>query len=79
MTDQPKVVPKQSAELDADAVVAYLRAHPTFFAEHDELLLEQRIPHQRGDSVSLVERQLAAARSQHRNAPPPFAVDGRGP
>ncbi|MFP3500255.1 DUF484 family protein, partial [Pseudomonas sp. SIMBA_059] len=56
MTDQPKVVPQQSAELDAEAVVAYLRAHPTFFAEHDELLIEQHIPHQRGDSVSLVER-----------------------
>ena len=42
MTDQP--VPQQSDELDADAVVAYLRAHPTFFAEHDELLIEQRIP-----------------------------------
>lgn len=37
MTDQPKVVPKQSTELDAEAVVAYLRAHPTFFAEHDEI------------------------------------------
>ena len=40
MTDQPQVVPQQSAELDAEAVVAYLRAHPTFFAEHDELLIE---------------------------------------
>lgn len=61
MTDQPKVVP----ELDADAVVAYLRAHPSFFAEHDELLLEQRIPHQRGDSVSLVERQLTLLRERN--------------
>lgn len=65
MTDQPKVVPQQSNELDAEAVVAYLRAHPTFFAEHDELLVEQRIPHQRGDSVSLVERQLTLLRDRN--------------
>lgn len=43
MTDQPNVPPQANA-LDEDAVVAYLRAHPSFFAEHDELLLEQHIP-----------------------------------
>ncbi|MDH0302533.1 MULTISPECIES: DUF484 family protein [unclassified Pseudomonas] len=61
MTDQPNVVP----ELDVETVIAYLRAHPTFFAEHDELLIEQRIPHQRGDSVSLVERQLQLLRDRN--------------
>ncbi|MDR2308910.1 MAG: DUF484 family protein [Paucimonas sp.] len=65
MTDQPNVVPQQATALDAEAVVAYLRAHPTFFAEHDELLIEQRIPHQRGDSVSLVERQLTLLRERN--------------
>ncbi|MDF9619927.1 DUF484 family protein [Pseudomonas entomophila] len=64
MTDQPTVAPQANA-LDEDAVVAYLRAHPSFFAEHDELLLEQRIPHQRGDSVSLVERQLKLLRDRN--------------
>lgn len=62
MTDQP--VP-QAASLDTEAVIAYLREHPTFFAEHDELLLEQHIPHQRGDSVSLVERQLKLLRERN--------------
>ncbi|CRI54680.1 uncharacterized protein YigA (DUF484 family) [Pseudomonas sp. TE6288] len=65
MTDQPNVASPQASELDAEAVVAYLRAHPTFFAEHDELLVEQRIPHQRGDSVSLVERQLKLLRDRN--------------
>lgn len=64
MTDQPNVAPQANA-LDEDTVVAYLRAHPSFFAEHDELLLEQRIPHQRGDSVSLVERQLKLLRDRN--------------
>lgn len=65
MTDQPQAKPLHAADLDAEAVVAYLRAHPTFFAEHDELLIEQRIPHQRGDSVSLVERQLTLLRDRN--------------
>ncbi|MCO7515339.1 DUF484 family protein [Pseudomonas guariconensis] len=65
MTDQPQVLPEQASDLDDEAVVAYLRARPTFFAEHDELLIEQRIPHQRGDSVSLVERQLTLLRDRN--------------
>ncbi|WP_312933562.1 DUF484 family protein [Pseudomonas sp.] len=62
MTDQPT---PQAASLDAEDVIAYLREHPTFFAAHDDLLLEQLIPHQRGDSVSLVERQLKLLRERN--------------
>ncbi|MGE7990755.1 DUF484 family protein [Pseudomonas sp. NPDC089554] len=65
MTDQPQALPQHATDLDEEAVVAYLRARPTFFAEHDELLIEQRIPHQRGDSVSLVERQLQLLRERN--------------
>ena len=67
MTDQP-----QSADLDvqdqspeAAAVAAYLQAHPDFFSQREELLLTQRIPHQRGDTVSLVERQLELLRGRN--------------
>ncbi|AIR88997.1 DUF484 family protein [Pseudomonas cremoricolorata] len=63
MTDHPTAT--KTTGLDAEAVIAYLRQHPTFFAEHDELLLEQQIPHQRGDSVSLVERQLKLLRDRN--------------
>ena len=65
MTDKPQATHGDAHALDDDVVVAYLRAHPTFFAEHDELLVEQRIPHQRGDSVSLVERQLTLLRDRN--------------
>lgn len=65
MTDQPTPNSPSAQGLDAEAVIAYLREHPTFFAEHDELLLEQHIPHQRGDSVSLVERQLKLLRDRN--------------
>ncbi|MBA1202195.1 DUF484 family protein [Pseudomonas capeferrum] len=65
MTDKPKVPTEQPFDLDAEAVVAFLRAHPTFFADRDELLGELRIPHERGDSVSLVERQLKLLRDRN--------------
>ena len=58
MSDQP-------APLDAAAVAAYLLANPEFFVEHDELLPELRIPHQRGDTVSLVERQVKLLRERN--------------
>jgi uncharacterized protein YigA (DUF484 family) len=52
-------------DLEAEAVAAYLLKHPAFFAEHDELLNAMRIPHQRGDTVSLVERQLKLLRERN--------------
>ena len=48
---------------DAEAVAAYLRAHPEFFVDHDELIPELRIPHQPGTAVSLVERQVKLLRA----------------
>jgi uncharacterized protein YigA (DUF484 family) len=59
-TDTPSESPADNAapNLEAEAIIAYLLDHPDFFAEHDELLVSMRIPHQRGDTVSLVERQL---------------------
>ncbi|MES2819117.1 MAG: DUF484 family protein [Pseudomonadota bacterium] len=60
MTDQVAA----TEPLDAEAVAAYLRAHPDFFVEHDELLAELRLPHQRGDTVSLVERQVQLLRER---------------
>jgi uncharacterized protein YigA (DUF484 family) len=74
MTDQPQTstdLPGQSPAdaaapaLEAEAVAAWLSQHPDFFAEHDELLTSMRIPHQRGDSVSLVERQLKLLRERN--------------
>ncbi|AZV29716.1 hypothetical protein CT157_28010 [Pseudomonas syringae] len=70
MTDKPQVPARQSGEsasesLEAAAVAAYLEAHPDFFVEHEELLPSLRIPHQRGDTVSLVERQMAILRDRN--------------
>ena len=67
MTDKPQVpahaTPSES--LEAAAVAAYLEANPDFFVEHEELLPALRIPHQRGDTVSLVERQMKILRERN--------------
>jgi uncharacterized protein YigA (DUF484 family) len=60
MSDQP-----QSPVLDAEDVAAYLRDHADFFVEHEELLTSLRLPHQRGDTVSLVERQMKLLRERN--------------
>lgn len=70
MTDQPQVPAPQpdecpSESLEAAAVAAYLEAHPDFFVEHEELLPALRIPHQRGDTISLVERQMKILRERN--------------
>ncbi|TBU95757.1 DUF484 domain-containing protein [Stutzerimonas kirkiae] len=51
--------------ISAEAVVAYLRAHPEFFVDHDELIPELRIPHLPGSAVSLVERQVKLLRERN--------------
>ncbi|MBM7063274.1 DUF484 family protein [Pseudomonas sp. UL073] len=61
MTDQHQDQP----ELDAERVAAYLRQHPEFFVDHDELIPELRIPHQPGQAVSLVERQVKLLRERN--------------
>lgn len=60
MSDQPKDTPP-----DADSVAAFLRDNPDFFVEQEELLTSLRLPHQRGDTVSLVERQMKLLRERN--------------
>jgi uncharacterized protein YigA (DUF484 family) len=54
-----------AATLQAEQVTAFLRANPEFFVEHEELLSELRIPHQRGTTVSLVEHQVKLLRERN--------------
>jgi len=74
MTDQPQTSTDTPGEpladqavpaLEAEAVAAWLHEHPDFFAEHDDLLTAMRVPHQRGDTVSLVERQMKLLRERN--------------
>lgn len=52
-------------DLEADAVAAFLRAHPDFFELHPDLLAHMQIPHDAGPAVSLVERQIQTLRLQY--------------
>jgi len=74
MTDKPQAPapePLDTVEgnaapaLGADAVAAFLRSNPEFFVEQEELLISLRLPHQRGDTVSLVERQMKVLRERN--------------
>ncbi|MCQ4312481.1 DUF484 family protein [Stutzerimonas sp. VN223-3] len=62
MTEQNQDKPQLP---DAETVAAYLRAHPEFFVDHDELIPELRIPHLPGGAVSLVERQVKLLRERN--------------
>jgi len=62
MTEQNQDKPQLP---NAESVAAYLRAHPEFFVDHDELIPELRIPHLPGGAVSLVERQVKLLRERN--------------
>ena len=50
---------------DVESLVAdYLAAHPDFFEQRQDLLMELQLPHSSDGAVSLVERQLAALRTK---------------
>lgn len=57
--------PDTPRALDSESVAAYLRQHPEFFVDHEELIPELRIPHQPGEAVSLVERQVKLLRERN--------------
>ncbi|MEO5574325.1 MAG: DUF484 family protein [Gammaproteobacteria bacterium] len=61
-----KTLPGLSDESDEKEIVEYLRSHPEFFLTHTHLLTELAVPHDSGDSVSLIERQVVVLRDQNR-------------
>jgi uncharacterized protein YigA (DUF484 family) len=56
--------PKKPALPDEQGVVAWLRLHPDFFAEHLDLLERMHVPHPCGDAVSLVQVRLELLREK---------------
>ncbi|MDH5396129.1 MAG: DUF484 family protein, partial [Gammaproteobacteria bacterium] len=45
-------------------IVRYLRDHPAFFEEHQDLLAGMVLTHKTGPAVSLIERQVQILREQ---------------
>lgn len=54
-----------AALVDAQDVIDYLRAHPSFLDQHPQLLSELSISHETGATVSLVERQVSVLRGEN--------------
>lgn len=54
-----------SPELTSDQVTEYLKHHPDFFVERDDLLASLTLPHRRGNTISLVERQISVLRERN--------------
>ncbi len=54
-----------SPSIEERAVVAYLRDHPQFFANHAGLLGDMIVPHAARGAVSLIERQVEVLRDQN--------------
>lgn len=63
MNKQKQKVPVEETGLE-DNVAAYLAQNPNFFERHLDLLVDLRLPHPSGGAVSLLERQIAALRSE---------------
>jgi uncharacterized protein len=48
-----------------DTVMRYLRDNPDFFGRHPMLLTDMSLPHDSGQAISLVERQVAILRERN--------------
>lgn len=55
-----------TADINVDAIVQYLRQHPQFFEHHPNLLKKLHLRHDSGDAVSLMERQNQILRQENR-------------
>lgn len=55
---------KQLDQQQEKSTVRYLRDNPDFFERHLDLLADMVLPHQSGNAVSLIERQVSILREQ---------------
>ena len=55
-------------KISATEVANYLKAHPEFFIEQEDLLADLSLPHESGKAVSLLERQVTILRNRGGDA-----------
>lgn len=65
MTGTTRPGPAPAGATRAHEVAEFLRANPAFLDQHPELLRALSIPHQSGDAVSLLERQVSVLREDN--------------
>ncbi len=51
--------------IDEKAVIAFLQEHPDFFQNQPDLLTELTLPHNSGEAISLIERQVELLRERN--------------
>jgi len=61
-TASPSAEPVAVSEQE---IADYLQQHPDFFLRHNDLLSDLKIPHESGQAVSLVEKQLSTLRQKN--------------
>ena len=54
----------KNSPLSADQVASYLKQHPDFFINRDSLLAGITLPHESGQAISLLERQVKILRER---------------
>ena len=54
----------EPTELSEEAVALYLQRNPDFFRRHANVLADMSLPHNSGNAVSLIERQVAILRER---------------
>lgn len=54
-----------STALNAESVAEYLQDHPDFLTRHPEVLDRLQLPHESGEAVSLIERQVEQLRARN--------------
>lgn len=67
MTVQKNTLPKTD-KLSEHDIVQYLRDHPDFFEQHQNLLADMTLEHNSGSAISLIERQVTILREQKDDA-----------
>lgn len=50
--------------LSTEQVASFLRSHPEFFIEQEDILADLTLPHQSGKAISLLERQVTILRDR---------------
>lgn len=61
----PSISATKTFTVDDEQVAAFLQENPDFFTRQPDLLCDLVLPHQRGQTVSLVERQVALLRERN--------------
>ncbi len=63
MTDRTLV--DSLPQISEEQVAEYLRKHPDFFVSKPDLLADLSLPHQSGQAISLIERQVSILRERN--------------